>query len=96
MRVAVTYAEPRKQWLLEFEMPDGCTAEQAIRRSGLLEKCPQIDLVQQKIGIYSKLVPLDQLLQPGDRVEIYRPAVGKPPKKGRDKPAGEGDESEEG
>ncbi|MBF0215253.1 MAG: RnfH family protein, partial [Magnetococcales bacterium] len=36
-----------------------------------------------KIGIFSKLVPLDQKLNDGDRVEIYRPAMGKPPKKER-------------
>ncbi|MBF0159085.1 MAG: RnfH family protein [Magnetococcales bacterium] len=94
MRVAVTYAEPRKQMLLEFEVPEGYTAEQAIRRSGILGKCPQIDLAQQKIGIYSRLVPLEQVLQPGDRVEIYRPAVGKPPKKSRDKPSGTVSEDE--
>ncbi|MBF0623594.1 MAG: RnfH family protein [Magnetococcales bacterium] len=81
MRVAVAYAEPGNQVLLEFEIPDGSTAEQAIRQSGVLGKFPGIDLEKQKVGIYGKVTPLDQVLQDGERVEIYRPALGKPPKK---------------
>ena len=34
-------------------------------------------------GIFGKLTPLDQILSEGNRVEIYRPALGKPPKKSR-------------
>jgi putative ubiquitin-RnfH superfamily antitoxin RatB of RatAB toxin-antitoxin module len=81
MQIAVTYADPSRQLLLEFEMPENTTAEEAIQRSGILERCPQIDLTQNKVGIFGKLVPLSQVLHPGDRVEIYRPAIGKPPKK---------------
>jgi hypothetical protein len=39
---------------------------------------PQIDLTQQKVGIFGKLVKLDAPLQPGDRVEIYRPITCDP------------------
>ncbi|MBF0311619.1 MAG: RnfH family protein [Magnetococcales bacterium] len=81
MRVAVAYAEAKRQLLLEFDVSEGATAADAVKRSGILEKFPQIDLGVNKLGIFGKLVPVDQVLNAGDRVEIYRPAVGKPPKK---------------
>ncbi|ABK44600.1 protein of unknown function UPF0125 [Magnetococcus marinus MC-1] len=83
MRVAVTYAQPNRQLLLEFEVPEGTTAQQAVERSGILSKFPDINLAEQKLGIYAKLVENDQVLEEGDRVEIYRPAKGKPKKKER-------------
>ncbi|MGN7613130.1 RnfH family protein [Magnetococcales bacterium HHB-1] len=83
MQVAVTYAEPHRQVLLEFDIPEGATAQEAIERSGILRKFPKVDLSKNKIGIYGKLAKPDQVLSDGDRVEIYRPALGKPPKKKR-------------
>ncbi|MBF0272285.1 MAG: RnfH family protein [Magnetococcales bacterium] len=83
MKVSVTYAEPKRQVVLNVDASEGITAEGAIRQSGILGRYPRIDLGVNKIGIYSKLVPLDHVLSNGDRVEIYRPAEGKPPKKDR-------------
>lgn len=86
MKVAVTYAEAKRQMVLDLEVEDGASAEQAIQASGILGKVPDIDLTRNKIGIFSKVVPLEQVLTEGDRVEIYRPAIGKPPKKSASKP----------
>lgn len=83
MKVAVTYAEAKQQLVLDIEVKEGCTTEQAIRQSGMLDKFPYIDLAKNKVGIFCKLAPLEQVLQDGDRIEIYRPALGKPPKKER-------------
>ncbi|MEO5378369.1 MAG: RnfH family protein [Magnetococcus sp. DMHC-6] len=83
MKVSVAYAEPEKQMLLEFEMEAGSTVLQAIERSGILKKFSQIDLSSNKVGIFGKVVSLDLPLNDDDRVEIYRPALGKPPKKSR-------------
>lgn len=83
MKIAVSYAEATRQALLEFDAPEGITAREAIERSGILNKFPHIDLGTQKIGVHGKLVEPTQVLQPGNRVEIYRPALGKPPKKER-------------
>ncbi|MBF0463286.1 MAG: RnfH family protein [Magnetococcales bacterium] len=82
MKVAVTYAEAERQIVLQTELAAGSSVEQAVRASGILNKFNTIDLSQNKTGIFGKLVPLDHVLSEGDRVEIYRPAVGKPPKKG--------------
>ena len=81
MKVAVAYAEAKRQMVIETDVADGSSAEQAIRSSGILGKISDIDLSKNKIGIFGKVVPLEQVLADGDRVEIYRPAIGKPPKK---------------
>ncbi|MBF0152974.1 MAG: RnfH family protein [Magnetococcales bacterium] len=83
MKVVVVYAEAKNQSVVEFEAQDGITALEAVKRSGILEKFPQINLENSKLGIFSKIVEPTQVLSVGDRVEIYRPALGKPPKKDR-------------
>lgn len=78
MRVSVAYAEPTAQFWLEIELEEGATAAEAIAASGVLERFPEIDLEQQKIGVFGKTAKPDTALQPGDRVEIYRPITADP------------------
>ncbi len=73
MQIAVAYSEPANQIWLTIEMPDDTTVQSAIEKSGVLRMFPGIDLTVQKVGIFGRLVKLDALLRPGDRVEIYRP-----------------------
>lgn len=56
----------------------GSNVEQAIQESGLLEQYRDIDLQSNKLGIYSRPAKLDDLLNDGDRVEIYRPLIADP------------------
>ncbi len=72
MDVSIAYATPLQQWELLLTVEDGCTAAWAIQRSGIVLKCPEIDLVKGKIGVYGRKVALDYPLRDGDRVEIYR------------------------
>ncbi|CAG0963169.1 partial hypothetical protein, partial [Anaerolineae bacterium] len=46
--------------------------------SGILKRFPEIDLGQQKVGIFGKLVKLDLPVKEGDRIEIYRPIIADP------------------
>jgi len=78
MKISVTYAEPTKQKWIELEVPDETTAEEAIRLSGLLEQFPEIDLSENKFGVFGKVVKPVQSLKEGDRVEIYRPITADP------------------
>jgi putative ubiquitin-RnfH superfamily antitoxin RatB of RatAB toxin-antitoxin module len=78
MKVEVAYAKPEVQVIVPLELPEGATAEAAIRASGLLARFPEIELVANKIGIFGKLCGLEQRLRPGDRVEIYRPLLADP------------------
>ncbi len=73
--VEVAYALPGRQWLLKVPWERGMTAGGAIERSGLLETCPEIDPAGIQVGIFGMACRLDRVLEPGDRVEIYRPLL---------------------
>ncbi len=64
--------------LVRLQLPENSTVEDAIRASGLLDKYPEIDLEQNKIGIYSRPVQADTALRDRDRVEIYQPLIADP------------------
>ncbi|KKN50320.1 hypothetical protein LCGC14_0634040 [marine sediment metagenome] len=71
MTVEVSYALPNEQVILQVEMASDGTVEEAIRRSGILEAFPQIDLDSDKVGIFGKMCKLNASLRDKDRVEIY-------------------------
>jgi hypothetical protein len=87
MKVEVAYARPDVQVILALELAEGSTAEFAIRQSGILERFPEIDLDQNRIGIFSKPCKLEQILRAGDRVEIYRPLIADPKEARRNRAA---------
>lgn len=75
MIVEVAYAKPEKQVIIPVKVETGANAEAAIQASGILQKFPEIDLTVNAIGIFGKLVKLDQPLRQMDRVEIYRELI---------------------
>lgn len=76
--IELIYALPDEQELLVIQAPLGSTVEQAIAISGILEKYPEIDLANTKVGIFSKVSKLNEALRDGDRIEIYRPLIADP------------------
>ncbi|MGD8378017.1 MAG: RnfH family protein [Gammaproteobacteria bacterium] len=76
--VEVAHARPERQLVLRLDVPEGTTVLEAVRRSGILERFPSIDLAHNRLGVFGKLVKPDQVLREGDRVEIYRPLVADP------------------
>jgi putative ubiquitin-RnfH superfamily antitoxin RatB of RatAB toxin-antitoxin module len=78
MQIGVAYSEPGSQVWLRIEVPEEATVEEAIVRSGLLRQFPHIDLTAQKVGVFGKLVDLEDNLKPGDRIEIYRGITADP------------------
>lgn len=78
LNIEVTYALPEKQFLLSVKVKEGTTIEEAILASGILALRDDIDLKKNKIGIYSRPAKLTDLVQDGDRVEIYRPLIADP------------------
>ena len=71
--VEVVYASKDEQALLAVKLSPGSLAEDAIKASGILEKFPELNLAKIKIGVFSKSIALNYILQDGDRIEIYRP-----------------------
>lgn len=78
MTVEVAYALPNEQLIIPFRVNEGCTAEQAVKLSGILQKFPGIDANALQLGIFGKLAKNDTPLRHMDRVEIYRPLIADP------------------
>lgn len=78
MKVSVAYINDKKKFWLHVDVDHECTALQAINTSGILQQCPEIDLSEQKIGIYGKVIKPEMVIKEGDRVEIYRPITADP------------------
>lgn len=78
MKISVSYAVQQQQIWLKLEVDDETTVEEAIKQSGILQKAPDIDLENHKVGIFGKAVKLDRKLSDGERVEIYQPITADP------------------
>ena len=76
--VEVVYAMPARQTLLELSVCAATSIEQVIQQSGILDMFPEIDLTQQKVGIFGQILPLHHAVNAGDRIEIYRPLPKNP------------------
>lgn len=76
--VEVIYATSEAQHVVELPFAPGLTAQEAVGRSGLLERCPEIASQPLVLGSFGKRIAPGQHLRPGDRVEICRPLVTDP------------------
>ena len=95
IEVEVAYALPEQQVVVKLAVPQGTTVADALQRSGILERFPEIDAATAKLGVFGKLAKGDAVLQPGDRVEVYRPLIADP-KEARKKRAAEGKQMKKG
>lgn len=89
IQIQVVYALRDRQELVALRMPAGTTVQQALDASGLSQKHAEINLADNKLGIFGKLTKPDAVLKDGDRVEIYRGLIADP-KEVRRKRAEEG------
>ena len=93
--IEVAYALPDEQIILDVDIEPTDTVEEAIRKSGILDRFADIDLSTSKVGIFGKLTKLDKTLKERDRIEIYRPLIADP-KEVRKKRAAEGKRMKKG
>lgn len=73
--VEVVYATKEIQIIHEVQLARGATIEDGIFLSGILDKCKDINLSVNKVGIHGVVKPLTELVSDGDRIEIYRPVT---------------------
>ena len=78
IKVEVVYGLAHKQKLLSLPISKGSTVEQAIIESGMLALFSEIDLKENKVGIWNKAVKLSQIVEDLDRIEIYRHLIADP------------------
>ncbi|MBM7074412.1 RnfH family protein [Shewanella sp. 202IG2-18] len=76
--VDVVYALPKQQKILQVKVNSGTTAIEVLKLSNLVTFFPEIDLESVKLGVFSNLVKHDRVIEPGDRLEVYRPLIADP------------------
>ncbi len=76
--IEIAYALPDQQIIISLSVAIGCTVEAAIMQSGILERFPSINFSCNQVGIFGQVVAMSQLLNAGDRIEIYRPLTMDP------------------
>lgn len=78
LTVEVVCAEPERQTVIPLEVEAGCTAGEALDRSGIFARHPGIDPAACAIGIFGREVAREWKLRAGDRVEVLRPLAEDP------------------
>ena len=79
--IEVAYALPEHQRIVEVEVDVGTLAIDAAKQSGIERffESVEIDFDSVKMGIFGKAIkPKTHIMQPGDRIEIYRPLKSDP------------------
>ncbi len=62
-----------------LQVDEGCSAYEAVLQSDIVVCFPQIDLDNDRMGIFGQIVEARKYrLKEGDRVEIYRPLLVDP------------------
>ena len=76
--VEVSYALPKEQIIISIKVPKNINVKQAIEKSGIQGKFPDIDLAINTVGIFGKQTTLNHSIKDRDRIEIYRPLIADP------------------
>ncbi|QOQ75287.1 RnfH family protein [Pseudomonas poae] len=80
VEIEVVYAAEDRQVLLAVLVPSGTSLRAAVQASGIAAQFQQLTLADCPLGIFGKVVAdADaRAVQPGDRIEIYRPLLVDP------------------
>ncbi len=75
IQVEVAYARPDRQEIVPVNVPEGTTALEAAKLSGISDIFPEIDPDTIDMGVFGKVIkdPAAHELREGDRVELYLP-----------------------
>lgn len=71
--VTVALALTDRQEVVALRLEDGSTVADALERSGLARRFPEVDLAAAPVGVWSRRCERSAPLRDGDRVEVYRP-----------------------
>ncbi|HQQ62872.1 MAG TPA: RnfH family protein [Pseudomonadales bacterium] len=75
--VEVAIAFPDEQIVIALDVDAGCTAREAVQRSGLTARLPTATVQTATLGVFGKVLddPDSYVVSGGDRIEIYRPLL---------------------
>lgn len=83
MAIEVACAEAGRQTVVALEVAPGCTAGEALERSGILARHPGVAAQACRLGIFGSEVSRDRVLAAGERVEVLRPLAEDPKERRR-------------
>lgn len=75
LRISVVYLRPGLSFERSVLLPSPATVGAAIEASGVRAQVPELAGCDLAVGVFSQRRALDDPLDDGDRVEIYRPLV---------------------
>jgi hypothetical protein len=78
IQIEVVYPLAHEQILFKTQVAENASIRDGILASGVLQRYPQLNLANLEVGVYGKLVKLDDSLHAKDRIEIYRPLMADP------------------
>jgi putative ubiquitin-RnfH superfamily antitoxin RatB of RatAB toxin-antitoxin module len=78
LQIEVAYAEPERAIVKPYGLHAGATVADALSLAARDPDFSGLDLANAAIGIFGRPAKPEQALQPGDRVEIYRPLAADP------------------
>lgn len=80
LSVEVSYALPKKQQIIALQVKPGTSVFEAVKQSGIDRQFEGLVIEEAKLGVFGKVVanPHKELVNEGDRVEVYRPLIADP------------------
>jgi uncharacterized protein len=78
IRIEIVYAEPQRGIIKSFALTPGALVRDALAKAAADPDFSKVDLANSPVGIFGKLTRTDQVLNDGDRIEIYRPLTQEP------------------
>jgi putative ubiquitin-RnfH superfamily antitoxin RatB of RatAB toxin-antitoxin module len=76
--IEVSYAEPQRAIVRTYRLAAPATLEDALRLAAADPVFSDIDIAHAVAGVFGRVAATHQLLEEGDRVEIYRPLAADP------------------
>ena len=76
--VEVAYAVRGSADVTVCELAAGATAADAIASSRVCDRHPGLDAASMNIGVFGRLINLQDRVADGDRIELYRPLQADP------------------
>jgi uncharacterized protein len=73
--ISVVYALANRQEIVRLTVPATTTIAEAVERSGLIERFPEIAALPLSCAVYARVVELTSVVAEGDRIEILRPLL---------------------
>jgi hypothetical protein len=73
--IEVVFALQEQQEVMRLEVPSGTLIRDAVRLSCFESLFPNYDLSVLSVGVWNEVKPEAYVVQPGDRVEVYRSLV---------------------